>query len=132
MSRPFRKGTLGALVLTMVLAGCGASNSVAGSSATNCLVPLESAIHALPVARPILGVRAIRAGSLHRLRFGARAGELLCVIGFSLPIHKHSGSSKRPIRSVRPILFVVYQERTDRLLGSAVLRSSLPEIRHFF
>lgn len=103
-----------ASALSIGLGGCGASNSVAGTSATNCIGVLEKAIAKVPSSYEVVGVREVPAHKLRRLRFGASPKATLCLIGF---IPKSRAGKHLPVAR-GPVLVLVYNEHTGGFLGS--------------
>lgn len=125
-----RSGTLATIALAVTLSiglgGCGASNSVAGTSATNCIGVLEKAIAKVPSSYEVVGVREVPARKLRRLRFGASPKATLCLIGF---IPKSRAGKHLPVAR-GTVLVLVYDEHTGAFLGSKKIERHPVRLSH--
>lgn len=106
-----------------LLSGCGGSNSVAGTSASNCLASLSGAIATQPRDSAFLGMREISKAAAKRIsrleRYDASAP--LCVIGFRL----ENGSKKVE-------LLEIYSLAKSKRLGTFYMDRSSFDLAHPF
>lgn len=106
-----------------LLSGCGGSNSLAGTSASNCLASLSSAIATQPSDSEFLGMREISKAAarkfVHLKRYDSSAP--LCVVGFRL----ENGAKKGE-------LLEVYSLDTSKRVGTIYLYRSSFNLAHPF
>ncbi len=110
-------------IFGVLLSGCGGSNSVAGTSASNCLASLSGAIATQPSDSAFLGMREISKEAAKRIarleRYDASAP--LCVIGFRL----ENGPKKVE-------LLEIYALATSKKLGTFYTYRSSFDLAHPF